>query len=124
MKILHIENDYDFSIYLKENLEVFGFEVTHYMDSTEALNFLRKNPDYFDLIICDGDPGLVSGATVVSEIRDITMRTPVLAQTDVPEYIRKMFNNGAVGAVPRKLSEGDFVKLQAVIREMILRFKI
>lgn len=122
MKILHIEDDYDFSFFLRENLEQFGVETVHFADAQEALKHLEKNPELYDLIIVDGNPGVLSGDLVVSEIRDITLKVPVLAQSDASNYIQKMFTAGAVGAVPRNLKPEDFVKLESVLRELVLRF--
>lgn len=121
MKILHIENDYEFTTFLRENLLMFGVEVETFLSSDEAIDHFEHNRDY-DIIICDGDPGEFDGTTVVETLRQIDTLIPIVAQSDFPRYIEKMFNSGANWAIPRNIKETDMPKLFDTLRELSLRF--
>lgn len=124
MKILHIEDDYDYSFWLRENLEVYGIETVWYSSAIEACRHLEQNPNAYDLIIVDGDPGDLDGAAVVNEIRSTTMSTPIVTQSDSVAYIQKQFAAGSYGAIPRnKLNKNEFYKLNDILKELVLRFK-
>jgi DNA-binding response OmpR family regulator len=124
MKILHIEDDFTYSYWLRENLEIFGVETVWYSSALAAIHHLEQNPHAYDLIIVDGSPGDLDGEVVVNEIRALTMSTPILTQSDSAEYIHKQFAAGSFGAIPRdKLKQDDFYKLDQIMRELIIRFK-
>lgn len=124
MKILHIEDDSEYAFWLRENLEIYGIETTWIGSATAAIEELQKNPDRFDLIIVDGDPGELEGHMVVNEIRSLTMSTPILTQSDSATYIQKQFAAGSVGAIPRnKINKNEFYKLDEILRDLVLRFK-
>lgn len=126
MKILHIEDDLIFNQKLRDGLAPFGIEVVSALDAQQALQDLARNPNQYDLIIVDGSPGNMNGDLVVSEIRDLTLTTPVLAQSDAANYIQKMFTAGAIGSIPRDKNLSsylDFARLEEVLRELVLRYK-
>lgn len=123
MKILHIENDPDFVMFFKENLEPFGFEIINIDSPEDAIVHFRNNPEAYDIIICDGDPGILSGEHVVSALRNYNQYVPIIAQSDVSGYIDRMFNSGATWSVPRTLNKDiDFARLQELMITLSRRF--
>lgn len=124
MKILHIEDDPDFSFWLRENLEIYGIETTWIGSALAAIEELKKDPNRFDLIIVDGSPGDLDGDAVVNEIRSLTLSVPILTQSDSTEFIKKQFAAGSVGAIPRnKINKNEFYKLEEILRDLVLRYK-
>lgn len=124
MKILHIEDDPAYSLWLRENLAVFGIETTWFGSAIEAIQDLERDANRFDLIIVDGSPGDLDGETVVNSIRSLTMSTPILTQSDSADYIRKQLAEGSVGSIPRnKLDKHEFYKLDEILRSLVLRYK-
>lgn len=122
MKILHIENDPDYSYHLREGLETFGFEVINFDEPDEAIVHFKANSNLYDVIICDGDPGIMDGTDVVAALRNINAYIPIVAQCDFPKHVQRMFDNGATWGIPRTLKETDFAKFQTLMRDLTLRF--
>ncbi len=123
MKILHIENDQDFVYYIKENLEQFGFEITNFYDPEEAIAHFEENSQQYDIIICDSMPGSCrDGEDVVSILRLSNPIIPIIAQSDFPNHIDKMFNSGATWSVPRTFKPEDFNKFQKLLRDLALKY--
>lgn len=123
MKILHIENEPDYVYFLKEGLEPFGIEIVNIDSPEDAIAHFANNSGAYDVIICDGQPGILDGDDVVQALRSYNQHVPIVAQSDFPQYIERMFKNGATWSVPRRIkNQEEFHKFQNLLRELTLRF--
>ncbi len=79
MKLLLVEDDFDLSRVLGDNLHVRGYDVARCSEGVEALTLLRRQ--VFDAVVLDlSMPGL-DGLEVLSRLRDGGCRVPVLVLT-------------------------------------------
>lgn len=62
-------------------LEHLGYEVTAYTSSLEALRAFRAGPEQFDVVITDQTMPILTGATLVEELRRIRPDIPIILCT-------------------------------------------
>lgn len=66
-----------------------GYEVDCYHDSPEALEWVRRNPDRYDLIITDMTMPAMTGQELASEIKKIRADIPILLTTGFSSLVKE-----------------------------------
>lgn len=122
MKIMHIEDDYEYSYRLRIGLARFGYTVEHFVSSIDAMKTIRQNPEKYAIVICDGNPGEFEGRSVVNEIKETNPNIRIIAQSNVPDLIEEMVQAGAEGFGPRSTKEDDLRALNDLILEIKRRY--
>ena len=113
-KILYVEDDETFSFVTKDNLEINGFEVFHYMDGESAINAFMSNK--FDLCIFDVMLPKKDGFTLASEIRKKNPEIPIIFLT------AKSLKEDKISGL--KLGADDYITKPFSIEELILKIGI
>jgi len=62
----------------KERLERLGYEVTSFLQSTDALSIFKKNPDKYDIILTDYTMPDLTGIDLAREIHHIRSDIPIV----------------------------------------------
>jgi len=97
IKILHIEDDKDYSKLLSDALEDYEIEnVTTGKDALVKLN----NPNDFNIIICDCRLPDTCGIILVKKIKEIT-KIPIIANSSNMTNNIKMWKAGANCYIPK-----------------------
>ena len=113
-KILYVEDDETLSFVTKDNLEINGFEVFHYMDGESAINAFMSNK--FDLCIFDVMLPKKDGFTLASEIRKKNPEIPIIFLT------AKSLKEDKISGL--KLGADDYITKPFSIEELILKIGI
>jgi len=77
--LLYVEDDESLGFVTKDNLELEGYQVSHYMNGKEALEVVKSAQ--FDLIILDVMLPDVDGFTLAESIRSHDVQTPIIFLT-------------------------------------------
>ena len=83
-RIFLVDDDYDHTITFKMGLELAGFEVDTYNDSTIALS--KFKPDYYDLLLIDIKMPKIDGFELYEKIREIDNKVKVWFITAYETY--------------------------------------
>jgi len=113
VKVMIFDEDRTFSIMLKKDLEVCGFNVVTRFTGIDGVDFIVKNAP--DLLLMNYDLPVVSGCSIVKEIRRLNVTTPVIffsSQNDVNEVVN-CFESGG----------NDYIRKPIELRELIVRMK-
>jgi len=86
--IMLIEDDAMVAETVQSCLERAGFQVTLFNDGAEALTAFLATPGHFDLLLTDQFMTGLDGREVVSEVRRIRPRIPVILMSGHPEGIQ------------------------------------
>ncbi|WP_300465540.1 response regulator, partial [Desulfobacula sp.] len=73
----------------KEAFERYGYKVTPFVRSLDALNEFKAEPDIFDIVICDMTMPTMTGLTLALEIKKIRPDVPIIISTGFSEKINK-----------------------------------
>ncbi|ALV24236.1 two-component system response regulator [Campylobacter iguaniorum] len=104
MKILLLEDDYEYQISVKEYLENLGYEIDEASDGIEACDKIAKNS--YHLLILDIKVPEISGHEVMKYAKNLNLQTPIMVMTSLTniedistgyelgcnEYLKKPFN--------------------------------
>lgn len=124
-KILFVEDDESLAFITRDNLEIKGYDVTHFMKGGQALNYIKNGQNY-DLAILDVMLPDVDGFTLAAEIRKQSQDTPILFLTakSMKEDRLKGFETGGDDylAKPFSIEEliykiGVFMKRKKVVHQ-------
>lgn len=111
-RILIVEDDQNLSWMIKENLEDYGYEVSHSPNAEEAILLVDKN--LFDLLLIDVDLGVeMDGFDMAEEVRKKHKKLPIIfstAKTSTEDFERGF----SIGHV-------DYLKKPFGVRELSLR---
>ena len=113
-KILYVEDDETLSFVTKDNLEINGFDVFHYMDGESAINAFMNNK--FDLCIFDVMLPKKDGFTLASEVRKKNPEIPIIFLT------AKSLKEDKISGL--KLGADDYITKPFSIEELILKIGI
>ncbi|MGR3178151.1 MAG: heavy metal response regulator transcription factor [Candidatus Anammoxibacter sp.] len=117
MKILIVEDEKEMAGYLKQGLEQNSFAVDLAYNGTDGLH-LATHEDY-DLIILDIMLPEYDGKTILKQVRDMSIRTPVIfltAKDSVSDKVNGL-NMGADDYVVKPFSFSELMaRIQACIR--------
>ena len=112
-KILLVEDDESMGFLLKDSLENYGFDVTHYSHGKVALEAFNKSN--FDVCLFDVMMPNMDGFTLATKIRENNLDVPILFLTakSLKEDRIKGFKIGA----------DDYVTKPFSVEELVLRIK-
>lgn len=86
-KILFVDDEMVLAEMARDTLENFGYDVTIFSDSLDALTYFKKYPDKFDLVISDTTMPDMTGDILVEQIRFVRPEIPVILCTGFSERI-------------------------------------
>ncbi|WP_051957789.1 ATP-binding response regulator [Desulfobacter vibrioformis] len=86
-RILFVDDDPILVEVNQMQLEAFGYTVTGVSDSLTALEFFRKDPDGFDLVITDMTMPDMTGDVLAGKILEIRPEIPIILATGYSEKI-------------------------------------
>lgn len=87
--ILFVDDEVMLGDTVRRNLARFGFNVTTFSDSIEALKRFRTNPDKFDLVIADMKMPGMTGVELAKKLLDIRPGIPIILSSGAGEIIRE-----------------------------------
>lgn len=111
--ILLVEDDESMGFLLKDSLENYGYNVTHYEDGKSALNYFNKQ--LFDLCLLDVMMPNMDGFSLATEIRKSDLNIPIIFLT------AKALKEDRIKGF--KIGADDYVTKPFSIEELVLRIK-
>lgn len=112
-KIFYVEDDETLSFVTKDNLEINGYKVDHFLDGESAIKGF--GPDY-DICILDVMIPKKDGFEVAKEIRKINSEIPILFLT------AKSLKEDRIAGL--KLGADDYITKPFSIEELILKIEV
>lgn len=88
-RILFVDDEKEVVDMAKRMLEYLGYNVVAKINSSEALDMFKSQPQQFDLVITDMIMPKISGTDLAKEILKIYPRTPVIICTGFREKVNK-----------------------------------
>lgn len=113
-KILYVEDDEVLAFITKDNLEVNGYEVLHYLDGVQALEAYKKAK--FDICIVDIMLPKMDGFTLAQKIREIDLEIPIIFLT-AKSLKEDKIKGLTIGA-------DDYITKPFSIEELVLKIEI
>ncbi|WP_419777081.1 response regulator transcription factor [Malaciobacter marinus] len=111
MKILLLEDDYNYNESIAEYLEDLGFQVDSFYDGEEALDAIVENSYY--LLILDIKVPKLNGHELIKYINEMGNKTPILIMTSLVDI-----DNMTIGY---ELGCDDYLKKPFELKELELR---
>lgn len=111
MKILLLEDDYNYNESIKEYLETLGFEVDAFFDGESALDAIMEKCYY--LFLLDVKVPKLSGHELIKYIKEANISTPIIIITSLTDI-----DNIAIGY---ELGCNDYLKKPFELKELELR---
>lgn len=111
MKILLLEDDYNYNESIKEYLELLNFEVDSFFDGEDALDAIMEN--YYYLLLLDIKVPRLNGHELIKCIREANIKTPIIILTSLIDI-----NNLEIGY---ELGCDDYLKKPFELKELELR---
>lgn len=111
MKILLLEDDYNYNESIKEYLESLGFEVDAFFDGESALDAIMEKCYY--LFLLDVKVPKISGHELIAHIKNAGITTPIIITTSLTDI-----DNIAIGY---ELGCNDYLKKPFELKELELR---
>lgn len=113
MKILLLEDDYNYNESIKEYLELLGYEVDAFFDGESALDAIMQKTYY--LFLLDVKVPKLSGHELIKYIKEANITTPIIITTSLVDI-----DNIAIGY---ELGCNDYLKKPFELKELELRIK-
>jgi DNA-binding response OmpR family regulator len=113
MKILLLEDDYNYNESIKEYLELLGYEVDAFFDGESALDAIMQKTYY--LFLLDVKVPKLSGHELIKYIKEAHITTPIIITTSLVDI-----DNIAIGY---ELGCNDYLKKPFELKELELRIK-
>ena len=113
MKILLMEDDYNYNESIKEYLESLGYEVDAFFDGESALDAIMQNLYY--LFLLDIKVPKLNGHQLIRYIKEANITTPIIIITSLTDI-----DNIAIGY---ELGCNDYLKKPFELKELELRIK-
>lgn len=110
-KIVFVEDEEDLNSLIKTYLEHEGYEVTSYLNGTDAIKDIDKNPDLWILDIML--PGDISGYDIIKKIREKNDVVPVIFTSARDEQLDKI--------IGLELGSDDYITKPYSPKELVLR---
>lgn len=94
-----------------EMLEGFGYHVTSFSSSVDALLAFEKTPEAFDIIVSDMTMPEMTGAAMARKILQLKPETPVIIVTGHSDQIdrKKAAQEGIAGFAYKPLSSAELL---------------
>jgi CheY-like chemotaxis protein len=105
----------------KQVLSEAGFEVVTAQSGFECLDFFRKRPHHFDLILLDLNMPFMDGEETFGRLRSLRPDVSVLLITGfiAQERLERMLSAGMIGFLRKPLRSGELVaNVQAILEKM------
>ena len=87
--ILFVDDDPYIVDIQKETFKRYGYNVTAFVSSLDALNKFKAMPEIFDIVICDMTMPDMTGLTLAANIKQIRPDIPIIICTGYSEQINK-----------------------------------
>jgi len=113
MKILLLEDDYNYNESIKEYLELLGYEVDAFFDGESALDAIMQKCYY--LFLLDVKVPKLNGHELIKYIKEANITTPIIIMTSLVDI-----ENIAIGY---ELGCNDYLKKPFEPKELELRVK-
>lgn len=113
MKILLMEDDYNYNESIKEYLESLGYEVDAFFDGESALDAIMQKPYY--LLLLDVKVPKLNGHELIRYVKEAHITTPIIIITSLTDI-----NSIAIGY---ELGCNDYLKKPFELKELELRVK-
>lgn len=113
-KIFYVEDDPNLSFVIKDNLEIEGYSVHHFMDGKEAWEVFQK--DTFDICLLDVMLPHLDGFTLAEKIRIIDTSIPIIFLT-----ARNQQEDRIAGL---SIGADDYISKPFNMDELLLRVKV
>lgn len=113
MKILLLEDDYNYNESIKEYLELLGYEVDAFFDGESALDAIMQKTYY--LFLLDVKVPKLNGHELIRYIKEANITTPIIIITSLVDI-----DNIAIGY---ELGCNDYLKKPFELKELELRVK-
>ncbi len=113
-KILYVEDDDVLAFITKDNLELNGFKIDHYLDGVQALDAYKKYK--YDLCIIDIMLPKMDGFTLAKKIREIDIEIPIIFLT------AKSLKEDKIKGLT--LGADDYITKPFSIEELVLKMEI
>ena len=110
-KIAFVEDEEDLNSLIKTYLEHEGYEVTSYLNGTDAIKDIDKNPDLWILDIML--PGDISGYDIIKKIREKNDVVPVIFTSARDEQLDKI--------IGLEIGSDDYITKPYSPKELVLR---
>ena len=110
-KIAFVEDEEDLNSLIKTYLEHEGYEVTSYLNETDAIKDIDENPDLWILDIML--PGDISGYDIIKKIREKNDVVPVIFTSARDEQLDKI--------IGLELGSDDYITKPYSPKELVLR---
>jgi two-component system response regulator CssR len=110
-KIAFVEDEEDLNSLIKTYLEHEGYEVTSYLNGTDAIKDIDENPDLWILDIML--PGDISGYDIIKKIREKNDVVPVIFTSARDEQLDKI--------IGLELGSDDYITKPYSPKELVLR---
>ncbi|OQX18983.1 MAG: hypothetical protein BWK80_37425, partial [Desulfobacteraceae bacterium IS3] len=105
---------------LKMMLEKFGYSVTGFTDSVEALAAFQENPEAFDLVITDMNMPGMTGDVLAREIKALRPDIPIILCTGFSEQING-YSTAELGIQAFMMKPLGMVELAETVRRVLDR---
>lgn len=113
MKILLMEDDYNYNESIKEYLESIGYEVDSFYDGESALDAIMQKSYY--LLLLDVKVPKLNGHELIAYIKEANIATPIIIITSLTDI-----DSIAIGY---ELGCNDYLKKPFELKELELRIK-
>ncbi len=113
-RILYVEDDENLSFVTRDNLEMYGYQLTHCPDGAAALALFQ--PDSFDLCILDVMLPKLDGFAVARSIREQDPHIPIIFLS-----AKSMKEDRITGL---KTGADDYITKPFSIEELVLRMEV
>jgi DNA-binding response OmpR family regulator len=112
--LLYVEDDASLGFVTRDNLELQGYQVTHFEDGQSAIEAIENH--HFDLCILDVMLPGVDGFTIAEEIRKYDTQVPIIFLT------AKSLKEDKIKGL--KLGADDYITKPFSIEELILKIEV
>lgn len=85
--ILVVDDEESVAMFLKDLFEIYGYKVTAYTSSNQALEHFRQSSDTFQLVITDQTMPELSGTELIEQIFQINPKIPVILCSGYNEHV-------------------------------------
>ncbi len=113
MKILLMEDDYNYNESIKEYLESLGYEVDAFFDGESALDAIMQKPYY--LLLLDIKVPKLNGHELIRYVKEARIMSPIMIITSLTDI-----DSIAIGY---ELGCNDYLKKPFELKELELRMK-
>lgn len=111
IKILSVDDSKAVHAYIKSCLDQEQFTISHAMSGMDALNLLKINPNFFDIILLDWEMPLMNGPEALVAMKKLGVSNPIVMVTtkNKEEDIKMVLEKGATEYIMKPFT-ADIIK--------------